>query len=437
MALIALAIAVVILLVLIALKVDAFIALVITSFLAGILNRMGPAATLNSLLKGFGDTVGSLGLIILFGAMLGKLIEESGAAHAIADALTRMLGLGRVQIAVLTTAFLVGLAMFFQPAFFILIPLIYTLSSTTGVPLIKLAIPFCAALSVTHGLLPPHPGVTAVAVVLHADVNRTLLYGLIIAVPTMILAGPILAVLYRRIRSHPPERLFRKRTFAASDVPGLGVSLAVVLFPVIVMLAGAAVTLSVHGDNALTAAARFLSEPNVVLFLSVVLGFYALGLRRGRSFEKLMKDSTDAIGGVAPVLFVIAGGGAFKQVLLDGGTGDAVRQLAGQIQLSPIVLAWATATLLRGAVGSATVAAMTAAGIVLPIVPASGVKPELLTLAIGAGSITLSHFSDSGFWIFKEYFDLSVRETLATWTVMEVVIGAAGLVGVLALHLFV
>ena len=435
MALIVLAIAVAILLVLIGLKVDAFVALLITAFITGILDHMGPDAALKSLLKGFGDTVGSLGLIILFGAMLGRLIEESGAAHTIAGALTRLLGRNRVQLAVLITAFLVGLAMFFQPAFFILIPLIYTLSATTGQPLMQLAIPFCAALSVTHGYLPPHPGVTAVAVMLHADVNRTLLYGLFIAIPAMIVGGPLLAILFRGLRAQPPARLFRQRTFAAEELPGIGVSLTAVLFPVAVMLAGAAVTMTASGDNGLTAAVRFLSEPNVVLFLSVVLAFCLLGLRRGRSLGALMKEASEAIGGVAPVLFVIAGGGAFKQVLLDGGTGEAVRQLAGQVHISPIVLAWSTAALLRGAVGSATVSAITAAGIVLPIVPASGVRPELVVLAIGAGSITFSHFSDSGFWIFKEYFDLTVRQTLATWTLMEIVIGVAGLAGVLLLNL--
>ncbi len=335
MTLIVLAIAVVILLVLIGLKVDAFIALLMTSFITGVLNGMGPEAALKSLLKGLGDTVGSLGLIILFGAMLGKLIEESGAAHTIANALTKLLGLSRVQLALVITAFLVGLAMFFQPAFFILIPLVYTLSTTTGLPLMYLAIPFCAALSVTHGYLPPHPGVTAVAVVLHADVNRTLLYGLIISIPATIVAGPLLAMLFRGLRVKPPARLFRERTFSPGELPGLGVSLISVLFPVLIMLAGAVVTLTIPAGGGLMAAVRFFSEPNVVLFLAVVLGFYTLGLRRGRSLEKLMKESTEAVSSVAPVLFVIAGGGAFKQVLLDGGTGEAVRQLTTQVHVSP------------------------------------------------------------------------------------------------------
>lgn len=435
MALAVLAVAIVLLLILIGLKIDAFLALLVVAFLAGVLNGMSPDAALKSLLKGVGDTIGSLGLIVVFGAILGKTIEESGAAHAIATWLTGKFGISRVQHAVLITAFLVGLAMFFQPAFFLLIPLIYTLSASTGLPLIQLAIPFCSALSVTHGFLPPHPGVTAVAVTLHADVNRTLLYGLIIGVPTMLVAGPILARLVRGIHTQPPARLFRERKFAPEDLPGLGPSLAAVLAPILIMLAGAAIALTTSGGNALGSAVRFVSEPNVVLFLAVLLAFYLLGIRRRQSVESLMKQVAEAIASVSPALFVVAGGGAFKQVLLDGGTGEAVRALVSQMNVSPLLLAWGAAALLRGAVGSATVAAITAAGIVLPIVPSSGVRPELITLAIGAGSISLSHFSDSGFWIFKEYFDLDVRQTLATWTLMEVVIGLLGLVGVLVLNL--
>lgn len=201
------------------------------------------------------------------------------------------------------------------------------------------------------------------------------------------------------------------------------------------MLAGAAVTLATSGQSRFTTAARFLSDPNVALFLAMMLGYYALGLRCGRRVNKLMQETSEAVSGVAIVVFIISSGGAFKQVLMDGGTGEAVKQLASQAHLSPIVLAWGTAALLRGAIGSATVAAITATGIVLPLVPLSGVRPELLVLAIGAGSIMFSHFSDAGFWMFKEYYGLSIRQTLATWTVMETIIGIVGLAGVLLLNL--
>jgi gluconate transporter len=435
MALIVLAVSIAVLLVLTTwAKLNAFLALLVTAFCAGILNGMSADAALKSILKGFGDTLGSLALMILFGAMLGKLIEESGAAHAIAGALIGAMGRKRIQYALLMVGFLIGLPMFYNAAFLVLIPLIYTLSTTTGLPLVWLGMPMSAALSIVHGMLPPHPGPAAIAVTFHADAGRTLLYGLPIAAIGAIVAGPLWAMFFRNLRTKPPASLHVDRGFESRSLPGLPVSMMTVLFPVALMLAGSIVALAVRRDNRLTASMRFLSDPNVALFLAVVLGCYTLGLRRGRTVEALMKDASAAVSGVAMILFIIAGGGALKQVLLDGGTGESVKHLTAGMAFSPIVLAWATAALIRGATGSATVAAITAAGIILPIVPSSGVRPELLVLAIGSGSIALSHFSDSGFWMFKEYFNLSIRDTLATWGMMEMLIAVVGLGGVLAEH---
>jgi gluconate transporter len=435
MPLIVLAISIAILLVLTTWgKLNAFLALLVSAFCAGILNGMGADATLKSILKGFSDTLGSLALMILFGAMLGKLIEESGAAHTITAALIGLLGRKRIQYAVLIAAFLIGLPMFYNAAFLVLIPLIYTLASTTGMPLAWLGMPMAAALSAAHGMLPPHPGAAAIAIMFHADAGRTLLYGLPIAALGAVAGGPLWAVFFRNLRTKPPANLHVERPLEAQRLPGIAVSMTTVLFPVALMIAGSAVALAVPGGNRLAATIRFLSDPNVALFLAMVLGCYTLGLRRGRTVEALMKDTSAAVSGVAMVLFIIAGGGALKQVLLDSGTGESVKQLTGHMALSPIVLAWATASLLRGATGSATVAGITAAGIILPIVPGSGVRPELLVLAVGAGSITFSHFSDSGFWMFQEYFNLTIPQTLATWTAMEILIGLVGLAGVLVEH---
>jgi gluconate transporter len=415
------------------LKMNAFIALLIASFAAGILNGLPPDAAMKSILKGLGDTLGSLVIILMFGAMLGKQIEESGAAHTISHALTRMLGKRRVQLSVLVTGFLVGLPMMYSASFMVLIPLVYTLSTTTGLPLMYLGIPLSAALSVTHGFLPPHPAPAAVAIMFKADVNRTLLYGLVLAIPATILAGPVLALFFRKFRNQPPPDLYRPREFRPEELPGLGVSLGTTLLPVLLMLAGAVITLTMKTGGRLASAAQFLSDPNVALFLAVLVGFYTLGVRQGRNMETLMKDAAAAVGGAALIMLVIAGGGAFKQVLLDGGTGEAIKAFTARLRLSPILLAWGTAALLRGAIGSATVAAITAAGIVLPMVPSSGVAPELLVLAVGAGSVMFSHFSDGGFWMFKEYYNVSIKQTLQMWTVMETVIGLAGLLGVLLL----
>jgi gluconate transporter len=395
---------------------------------------MSADAALKSILKGFSDTLGSLALMILFGAMLGKLIEESGAARTITGALIGAMGRKRIQYAVLIAGFMIGLPMFYNAGFLVLIPLIYTLSSTTGLPLTWLGMPMASALSIAHGMLPPHPGPAAIAVAFHADAGRTLLYGLPIAAIGAIVAGPLWAMFFRDLRTQPPASLHVERAFESRSLPGFLVSVATVLFPVALMIAGSIVALAVRRDNGLTVSMRFLSDPNVALFLAAALACYTLGLRRGRTVDALMKDASAAVSGVAMILFIIAGGGALKQVFLDSGTGESVKHLTGGMAFSPIVLAWATASLLRGATGSATVAAITAAGIILPIVPASGVRPELLVLAVGAGSIMFSHFSDSGFWMFKEYFNLSIKQTLATWTMMEILLGLVGLAGVLLEH---
>ncbi len=437
MPLIVLGASIVLLLVLIArLKVNAFLALLLTALAVGVANGMGPNAALQSILKGIGDTMGSLVLILVFGAILGKLIEESGAAHTISYALTDLFGQHRIQFSVLVTGFIVGLPMIYNASFLVLIPLIYTLSATTRLPLMYLGIPLSSALSVTHGYLPPHPAPTSIAVMYHADVNRTLLYGLALAIPAILLAGPVLARFFRHVKNLPPPELYNGREFKREELPGLAVSLLTTLIPVLLMLAGAVVTMW-DGSPGIKGAARFLSDPNVALGLAVFAGFYTLGIRRGRGVEALMKSAGAGASSVTMVILIIASGGAFKQVLLDCGTGDAIKSITAAASLSPILLAWGAAALLRLALGSATVAAITAAGIVLPIVPSSGVAPELLVIATTAGSLMFSHFNDIGFWMFKEYYGVTVRQTFQIWTVMESIVAVVGLAGVLALNLIV
>ncbi len=430
MQLILLGASIALLLVLIArLKLNAFLALVLTSLVVGVLNGMSPDQALKSVLKGVGDTMGSLVLILVFGAILGKLIEESGAAHTISYALTDLFGKRRIQLSVLITGFIVGLPMIYNASFLVLIPLIYTLSATAGLRLMYLGIPLSSALSVTHGYLPPHPAPTSIALMYQADVNQTLLYGLILAVPATILAGPVLALFFRHVQNQPPPDFYRPRVFKREELPGLAVSLLTTLVPVLLMLAGAVVTLTAKGNGRVMVAAKFLSDPTIALLIAVLVGFYTLGLRRGRDMESVMKSVAAGAASVSMVILIIAAGGAFKQVLLDCGTGEAIKTLTAQIQVSPILLAWSAAALMRLALGSATVAAITAAGMVLPLVPNSGVSPELLVIATTSGSLMFSHFNDIGFWMFKEYYNVSVKQTFQIWTVMESIVAVTGLAG--------
>ena len=431
MPLILLGCAILLLLVLIArLKLNAFLALLVVSFGLGLASGMGPEATLKSVLKGVGDTTASVALVLVFGAILGKLIEESGASHTISYALTGVFGMPRIGFSVLVTGFIVGLPMMYNAGFLVLIPLVYTLSTMTGVALLDLGIPMCAALAATHGYLPPHPAPTSIAAMYGASVNKTLLYGLALAPIAIILAGPVLLRFFRNLDNKPPAELYRTREFKPEALPGLGRSLFTALLPVLLMLCGAVAELGLPASSPIQPVMRFLSDANVALFIAVLAGFYTLGLASGRTMEGLMKSAGEAVGSVAMILLIIASGGAFKQVLVDCGAGNAIKDFAATVHGSPLLLAWGTAALLRLTLGSATVAAITAAGILVPIVPHAGVRPELLVIATASGSLMFSHFNDIGFWMFKEYFGATVKQTFQIWSVMEAIVAGVGLAGV-------
>jgi len=414
-------------------KISAFLSLLITSFAVGLLNHMEPTTILQSITSGLGSTMGSLALIIVFGAMLGKLLEESGAAHQITHKLVELFGLGKIQIAIMITGFLVGLPMIYNAGFLVLIPLIYALSASTKLPLIYLGLPMCAALSVTHGFLPPHPAPTSIAFLFHADLNKTLLYGIIVALPAIFIAGPWLSRFYGKWKLTPPKALFIEREFTRQELPSLTASLITALSPIALMLSGAIIQMALPEAYGNITFLKFISDPTIALFLAVFIGVYLFGIRKKRKMSDMMKSLSDSSSGIAMILLIIASGGAFKQVLIDSGSADYIKQIAGGFHLSPLVLTWSVAALIRFAIGSATVSCITAAGLTLPLIAGSGVSPELMVIATGAGSLMFSHFNDIGFWMFKEYFNATVKQTFLVWTVMETLIGIIGLLGSLIL----
>jgi gluconate transporter len=438
-------------------KLDAFFALLVTSFIVGILSRMGMLEILDSVLKGIGQTMGNIILILTFGAMLGKLIEESGAAHTITYRLTDLFGIRNIQYAILITGFLVGLPMMYNASFLVMIPLIYTFSSTTRLPLMYLGIPLSATLSIAHGYLPPHPAPTYVSFVYGADVNHTLLFGLVPVIPACLLAGILLSRFFRGLRVTPPEELYQEKHFKREELPGLGRSVFTAIVPVLLMLMGALIDILIgkdanyqafilerSGNESLAWLAgrflnvmKFLSDPNMALMMAVMVGLYTLGIRQGRKMSELMKSMGRSVGAIAMIILIIAAGGAFSQVLKDSGVNEYIKQVASGIEFNPLILGFCVAAILRLAVGSATVATMTAAGVLLPIVSASGIRPELMVLATGSGSLLFSHFNDIGFWMFKEYYNVSIKQTFAIWTVMESIVGFVGLACALLLNLLI
>ena len=418
-------------------RMNAFLAFVIVTLLVGLSMGLQLEETVEALIKGIGDTLGLLVLILGFGAMLGHIIADSGAAQRITHGLVSAFGLRRVHWALMLAGFIVGIPMFYSVGFVILIPLAFTMAAATGLPLIYIGLPMLASLSVTHGFLPPHPAPTAMADMFGADMGRTLLLGILIAVPAILIAGPLLAPRFKNIKAVPLKDFTGQKEIPREDLPSLWISLLAALMPVILIGFSEILARSLDPSLRLHAVVRGMGNPVIAMLISLLFALFTLALRKGAKMREVMKDLAEAVSSIAMILLIIAGAGGLKEVLVASGISEYLGGLLHQSGASPLLLAWLIAAVIRVAVGSATVAAMTAAGIVLPLVSDPSVSPELMVLAIGSGSLVLSHVNDGGFWLFKEYFNLTLKETVATWTVMETLIGVAGLAGVLLLNIFI
>lgn len=416
-------------------KLNAFIALVISAFFVGIAKEMPFMDLINSIQQGVGSTLGSLILIIAFGVVLGNLLSHSGAAQRISSVMIRSFGVRHIKWAMVITGFSVGISMFYNAGFIILIPMVFAVAKSTKQPIIYLGIAMASALSITHGFLPPHPGPTAIAVIFKANIGKTLIYGLLVALPSLFAAGIVFPEFIKKINAFPPKGLFESKTFTEAEMPSFGISIVTALVPVFLMGMATFSELALTEESTLRSVLLFIGNPTTSMLIAVLFAVFSLGIFRGRKMQDIMDKSGSAMSSATMIILIIGAGGAFKQVLIDSGIGTDLSQFFEKSSLSPLVLGWLIATIIRIALGSATVAGLTAAGIVQPLVVASGVSPELMVLSIGAGSLMCSHVNDTGFWMFKEYFGISVSDTFKTWTVMETIIGVMGLIGVLLLNL--
>jgi len=428
-------------------KLNTFISLIIVSFGVALALGMPLDEIVKTIEAGLGGTLGHLALIFGLGAMLGKLIADSGGAQRIAMTLVNKFGEKNIQWAVVAASFIIGVALFFEVGLVLLIPIVFAISRQLKVSILYLGIPMAAALSVTHGFLPPHPGPTVIAGEYGADIGEVLLYGFIIAIPTVILAGPVFTKLAKKLvpasfsKTGNIASLGEQKEFKLEDTPGFGISVFTAMLPVILMSIATIITLLQKTlgfeDNSLLAAIRFIGDASTSMLISLLVAVYTMGLARKIPIKTVMQSCTTAITHIGMMLLIIGGGGAFKQVLINGGVGDYVAELFQGTSLSPILLAWIIAAILRISLGSATVAALTTAGLVIPMLGQSDVNLALVVLATGAGSLIASHVNDAGFWMFKEYFGLSMKETFATWTLLETIVSVAGLGFILLLSLFV
>jgi GntP family gluconate:H+ symporter len=420
-------------------RIPAFIALAAGSFFVGLAARMPLAEIPRAFQQGVGDTLGFIAMVVGLGTVIGKLLAESGGAVVVSRVLVSALGEKRLDWAMMFSGFLIGLPVFFQVGLVLLTPVLFTVMRQTGMPLLRLGIPLIAGLSVAHGLVPPHPGPLAAIERLGADTGRTLFYSLIIGLPVAMVAGPLFGRFISR-RVHVEVGAVADQlsgNIAAPRTPSLAVTLMTILLPVLLMLM-AALAQATLPDGSLRQWVGFVGSPLVAMLLASLLALYTFGSACGFDRGRLLRFAEESVPAIAGVLLVVGAGGGFGRVLDAAGVDTAIAQAMGGMQLSPMVLGWVVAALLRVSVGSATVAAVTAASIMAPIAASMpGMNKDLLVVAIGAGSLIASHVNDGGFWLVKEYFNMNIPQTVATWTVLETIVSVLGLVGVLLLGLVV
>jgi Gnt-I system high-affinity gluconate transporter len=423
-------------------RVPPFAAFIATALTAALwfgmpLNDIG-----RSLERGVGDMLGGLTAIICLGAMFGRIIADSGAARSIAKALIGAVGVRLILIALALTGLIVGIPLFFAVGFVVLVPLTFSLGTRTKLPAVQLGIPLLCGLSIAHGFLPPHPSPIALIKLFGADIGVTLIYGLIVGGVTLMIAGPLLALTLKGITPQAAGQaedqsapLFAESNLPEERLPGALNSWLTAVAPVTLIAAATAVAYAPHLSPGCKATVAFLGQPAVALMVSVIYATFSLGVARGMSLKTLMQAYGVSLQDVSGILLTLAGAGALKQVFVDSGVNAQLAAWLQTVPLQPLILGWLIAMVIRIALGSATIAGLTAAGIMVPIVAASHVDPSLMVLSIGAGSLMCSHVNDAGFWLFKEYFNLSLRDTFRSWTAMESVAGGVGLLCVLALNL--
>jgi GntP family gluconate:H+ symporter len=414
-------------------KLNAFVALILASIVAGIFSGMELPAIAKAFGEGVGAVLASIAMVVGLGAILGKMLGESGGAEVIAETITRGFGPARLPWAMLVIALIVGFPVFFAVGLVLLIPIVAAVAQRSGVPFLRLAFPMVAGLSVAHGLIPPHPGPMLAVESLQADPGKTILYSLIIGIPAAIIAGPLFVKSVATIEAPPP---LSNSALRPTHRPSFAISIFTVLLPALLMLTSTAADLLLPAKHSVRSIADFLGNPLCAMTISALVSFYTFGIKRGFTRAQILKFSEDCLGPTASVLLVVGAGGGFNKVLITSGIGGVISNYTTHSRLSPLLLGWLVAALVRVATGSATVAISAAAGILAPIAAAQPINRELLVIAMGSGSLILSHLNDGGFWFVKEYLNLSVPQTLRTWTVIETIISVTGLLGALLLIQF-
>jgi len=424
-------------------KVYPFLVLIIVSLLLGLVSGMPMQTIVKSFETGNGNTLGHIAIVVGLGTMLGKMMAESGGAERIATTLIDWFGEKHIHWAMMVVAIIVGLPVFFEVGFVLLIPIAFNVARRTNKSLLLVGLPMVAGLSVVHGLIPPHPAALLAVQAYHADIGKTIAYGLIVGIPCAIVAGPLFALLVSRHIQLPKENALAAQFLGSAanggngananapkrELPGFGITLITILLPVVLMLVGSWADLVFAPNTLPNDLLRFFGNTDVALLTAVLVSFWTFGASRGFTRDQIQKFCGECLAPIAGITLIVGAGGGFGRVLMDSGISKEITNVATAIHLSPLMFGWLVAAMIRLATGSATVAMTTACGIVAPIALAGGVqvKPELMVLATGSGSLIFSHVNDGGFWLIKEYFGMTVGQTFKTWSLLETIISVMGL----------
>lgn len=420
-------------------KLNPFITLFLTSLGLAVVTGMPLSAIVHSFEVGVGGTLGHIAIVVALGTMLGKMMAESGGATQIAHTLIRLFGEKNIHWAMVVIGLIIGLPAFFEVGFVLLIPIAFTVARRTKTSLLMVGLPMVAGLSVAHGLVPPHPAALLAVTIYKADVGRTIFYALLVGIPTAILAGPLYAKLIAPRITLPDENPMAAEFIEHSTeqhLPGFSVTLLTILLPVLLMLVGSSADAFSTQKTAINEWLHLVGNDSMALLIGVLFSFLTLGRMRGFSADTILRFTNECLAPTATITLLVGAGGGFGRILQDSGVADAIIAVAMRSHIPLLLLAWLLAALMRLATGSATVAMTTAAGIVAPIaLHSTGIHPELLAIATGAGSLIFSHVNDGGFWLVKEYFNMSVMQTIKSWSVCETIISVAALLFSVALSL--
>lgn len=426
-------------------KVNSMLALLVAALVVALANRMTPLEALSTITGGFGSTLGTLAIIVVFGAIIGKLMVESGASHVLASTLLDKFGIRFVRVAVIIIGLIFGLAMFYEVAFLMLAPLVISLAKEAKIPWLKMAILAVAAATTAHSLFPPQPGPVALIEAYGADTGRVYIMAVPMAILAVTMAGLVLPKFLGNLeRPTPPFMRASEDSPKAENPPSFLVSVLVPLSPAIIMITVTVLNIFVERESALGEWINFFGSSPVAMSVALILAIFLFGIRQGHDMKWVMSSFDGGVKTISGVVMVIGAGGAFKQVVIDAGIGDYIGGLMSAGSISPYIMAWIITVLIRLSTGQGVVSAMTAAGIIGAAVidPATGqmmagVDPALLVLATAAGSNFLTHINDASFWLFKEYFDLSIKDTLKTWGLLLATTSVTGLAYVMVLSIFI